>query len=106
MVAPGAYRVIVSPRAFDDLDRIIDYIKADSPSNAAKVVDRLWESMQRLRDMPHRYRVVQGLSRPRRAVRKMPVPPFLVYYRIDDTMQVVRVLTVRHGRRRQPRRFP
>ena len=48
MVAPGSYRVIVSPRAFDGLDRIIDYIKTDSPANAVKVVDRLWESMQRL----------------------------------------------------------
>jgi hypothetical protein len=50
----------------------------DSPANAANVVDRLWESMQRLSDLPHRYRVVQGMSRPKRAVRKMPVPPFLV----------------------------
>jgi hypothetical protein len=56
--------------------------------------------------LPHRYRVVQGASRPMRAVRRMPVPPFLVYYRIDDTTHVVRILTITHGSRRQPRRFP
>ena len=80
MVAPGPYRVIVSPRAFDDLDRILDHIRKDSPANAVGVIDRLWESMQRLSDLPHRYRVVAGMSRPGRAVRRMPVPPFLVYY--------------------------
>jgi plasmid stabilization system protein ParE len=105
MVAPGVYLVIVSPRAFDDLDRILDHIKAVSPANAAKVIDRLRESMQRLRDLPHRYRVVQGMSRPKRAVRRMPVPPFLVYYRIDEPLRVVRILTVTHGSQRQPRRF-
>jgi toxin ParE1/3/4 len=105
MVAPGAYRVIVAPRAFDDLGRILDYIKRDSPANAAKVIDRLWESMRRLRELPHRYRVVQAVSRPTRAVRRMPVKPFLVYYRVDESMRLVRILTVTHGSQRQPRRF-
>ena len=35
MVASGPYRVIVSPRALDDLDEILDYIKQASPACAA-----------------------------------------------------------------------
>jgi toxin ParE1/3/4 len=105
MVASGPYRVIVSPRAFDDLDEILDYVKQVSPANAAKVIDRLWAAVQRLNEMPHRYRVVQAMSRPSRAVRRMPVRPYLVYYRIDEAFHVVRVLTILHGHRRQPRRF-
>jgi len=40
-----SYRVIVSPRAFSDLDGILDYIKRQSPANAAKVIDLLWKAM-------------------------------------------------------------
>lgn len=105
MVASGPYRVIVSPRAFDDLDEILRYVKQASPANAVKVIDRLWAATRRLNEMPHRYRVVQGFSRPGRAVRRMPVRPYLVYYRIDEANHVVRVLTIRHGHRRRPRRF-
>ena len=102
---PRDYRVIVSPEAFDRMDGIIDYVAAQSPANAAKLIDRLWESMQSLRDLPHRHAVVSARRQPNRAVRRMVVAPYLVYYRVDDAARVVRILTVRHGRQRQPRRF-
>jgi plasmid stabilization system protein ParE len=35
----------------------------------------------------------------------MSVPPFIVYYRTDDKRRSVRILTIRHGARRQPKRF-
>ena len=104
MVA-SSFQVILSARAFADLDGIVDYIKADSPLNAARVLDRLWESMQSLKDLPHRYPVIAYLRDPERSVRRMPVPPYLVYYRIVENLGVVRILTVRHGRQRQPRKF-
>jgi len=102
---PRGYRVIVSPEAFDDMDGIIDYIAPQSPANAAKLIDRLWESMQGLKDLPHRHGVVSARREPKRAVRRMLVAPYLVYYRVDDAARVVRILTVRHGRQRHPRRF-
>lgn len=104
MVAAETDQVMVSPRAFADFDQILDYIGQSSPGNARRVIDRLWESMHRLKDLPHRYRVVYGRAR-NGAVRRMPVPPFLVYYRVDEPTRVVRVLTVTHGARRQPRSF-
>ena len=104
VVAP-AYRVIVSPTAFSDLDRILDYLKGQSPANAVKVIDRLWESMVRLRDFPHRHRVVQRSHAAAREVRRMPVPPYVVYYRVAEQEHVVRILIVRHGKQRQPKRF-
>lgn len=102
---PAPWRVIVAPRAFADLDEIWEYIKQTSPANAVKVIDGLWQAMQSLREFPRRYQVVSAHSRPRKAVRRMPVPPYLVYYRVLEGAHVVRVLTVRHGRQRQPRRF-
>ena len=100
-----SYRVIVSPRAFSDLDAILDYVTLRSPANARRVIDRLWEAMHGLARLPRRYRVVSGPRQPGRSVRRMPGSNYLVYYRIDDQQQVVRILSVWHGARRQPKRF-
>jgi len=35
----------------------------------------------------------------------MPVPPFIVYYRIIERSAAIRILMIRHGARRAPRRF-
>jgi plasmid stabilization system protein ParE len=42
---------------------------------------------------------------PAKAVRRMPVPPFLIYYRIDEARKAVGIVTIRHGKQRPPRRF-
>ena len=99
------YRVIVSRRAFSNLNEILDYIKIDSPVNAVRTVDRLQKAMESLHMFPLRYPVVVGSKRSRGAVRRMPVSSYLVYYRVSEIEKVVRVLTVRHAARRQPRRF-
>ena len=102
---PPTYRVILSPRTFAHLDEILAHIGQNSPTNAAATIDRLWEAMNGLADLPHRYSIVQGRHRPATAVRRMPVPPYLVYYRVLEPLHVVRIITVRQGARRQPRRF-
>jgi plasmid stabilization system protein ParE len=102
---PRTYRVIVLPEAFDDLDRIIGHIAPDSPQNAATTLDRLWEACQSLALFPHRHRVYQHRADTAKTVHAMPQPPFMIYYRVDEARGTVRVLTVRHGARRQPRRF-
>ena len=99
------YRVIASPRAAAELDEIQAYIAQDSPAGAATVMARLREAMQSLEALPHRYPIYQGKRRPATAVRRLPVSPYLIYYRIDDQAHVVSVVTVRHGARKPPRRF-
>jgi plasmid stabilization system protein ParE len=69
------------------------------------MIDELWSAMQSLRLLPHRFKVHENRKDTRLTVRSMPVPPFLVYYRIDDQTHAVRILHVRHGHRRQPKRF-
>ena len=98
-------RVILSRRAFDELDQILAYIARESASNAAKVIDRIQSAIASLSELPYRYRTVQGRSTAPRAVRRMPVPPFLVYYEVIALHRTVRVLTIRHARQKQPRRF-
>ena len=103
---PARYRVIFSRRAATDLQLIHDYIQRESPQNAAAVATELIGAIDSLELLPHRYPVHRGHRPPAAAVRRMPVPPFLVYYRVTDRPRVFGVITIRHGSRRQPRRFP
>lgn len=102
---PATHRVILQAEAFKDLDAIIDYIKQHSPRNAASMVDRLWEACQSLDQLPYRYKVHRSSRRPDRVVYSMPVPPYIVYYRVVRRPPTVRILTIRHGARLPPRRF-
>ncbi len=103
---PAEYRVILMPEAFEDIDEIVDYIKQVSPQSTAGVIQRLQDATQSLQFLPHRYKVHRSTRRADRVIRSMPVPPWVVYYRIIEQPPTVRVLTIRHGARRQPKRFP
>ena len=99
------YRIIMSSESAADLKSLHAYISLDSPDSAAKMVERILTAIESLKLFPHRT-VAQHTSRGlRQAVRSVPVPPYIVYFRVLDDERVVRILTVRHGARRRPRRF-
>jgi addiction module RelE/StbE family toxin len=102
---PTRYRILFSARAAADLASIHQYIQRDSPQNATSVAAELVVAVDSLELLPHRYPIYQGRGNAMREVRRMPVPPFLIYYRIDDARSSVGVITIRHGKQRQPRRF-
>ena len=102
---PDRYRIIILPAAADDLVAICPYIERDSPQNAALVAQRLIDAVDSLTVLPRRYKVHEHRKDRAKDVHSMPVPPFIVYYRVDETHLTVRILTIRHGSRRQPRRF-
>jgi toxin ParE1/3/4 len=100
-----AFHVIISPEAATDLQELHDFISLDSPQNAAKMVGRILDAIATLEIVPHR-NVVQRLSRKiTNPVRSLPVKPYIVYFRVLDQQQAVRILAVRHAARRRPRRF-
>jgi toxin ParE1/3/4 len=99
------YRVIITPRAGADLQDIYDYIAQDSRDNAAAMVTRILDALEPLKHFPHRTvqeRQGNGLRYP---VRSLPVPPYIVYFRVLEEDRVVRILHVRHGARRPPQRL-
>jgi plasmid stabilization system protein ParE len=99
------YRVIITPRASSDIESIHRFIEQDSPQNAAGMIQKLIDAIDSLQILPHRYSIYSGARRPSTAVRKMVVYPYLLYYRVDDGRRQVDVVTIRHGKRRQPRSF-
>ena len=99
------YRVIITPRAGMGLAGIHRYIATDSVPNAARVAESLIAAVDSLELFPHRHAVYEGRRQPSKSVRRMPVPPFLIYYRVDDANRAVQVVAVIHGKRQQPKRF-
>ena len=99
---PDTYLVRITPRALADLEAIFDYIRRDSPQNAAAMIARLLDAVDGLDLLPHRFDVPRVGTVRGRQVRSMPVRPYLVRYRIDEARKVVYVLRVRHGARRRP----
>lgn len=63
------------------------------------------EAIDSLEAFPHRHPVYKGSRQPSDIVRRMPVRPFLAYYTVDDARGVVHVVSILHGKRRQPKRF-
>src|SRR5947208_17053295 len=100
-----AYEIRLMPEAARDLQQIFDYVEKDSPQHAPAIVKRILDAIDSLQQLPRRCKVHRSSRTPRRVVRSMSVPPYIIYYRVYDQDQVVEVLTVRHGARRQPRRF-
>lgn len=102
---PDYHRIVILPEAFENLAGIYDYIEKDSPQNAIVVARKLIEAIDSLELFPRRYKVHVSSRIADRVVHSMPVPPFIIYFRVIDAEQVVEVMTIQHGARRQPRRF-
>jgi len=69
------------------------------------MVDRILASIDLLKVFPHRYAIEFSYRGLPKQVRSLPVQPYVVYFRVLDRERVVRILTIRHGARRRPRRF-
>lgn len=100
---PDHYRIRIMPRASNDLVSICSFIEQHSLQNAASVASELVAAIDSLEILPHRYKIHEHREDPAKSIRSMPVPPFIVYYRIVDRLLVVEVLTVRHGERLPPK---
>ena len=99
------YEVRISGEASADLLAIHEYVRQDSPQNADELLARLFAAIDSLKTFPHRYSIYRRTRKPKRIIRSMVVSSFIVYYHVMDADRAVRILTVRRGTRRQPRRF-
>lgn len=99
------YRVTITPRAIEELMSICSYVELESPQAAAAIAQDLLDAIDSLVLFPRRFKVHERRKEAGKIVHSMPVRPFLVYYRVDDRNSLVEVLSVRHGKRLQPKRF-
>ena len=89
-------RVIYSSEALADLERIIDFLLAASPENAAAALAQIESAVLILRAHPRIGRRVDG---PRRElVISHGAAGYLALYRYDPRADLVRILRIRHQR--------
>ena len=91
------YNVGLLPAAYSDLDEIFDYIMANNPQAAAKVLDSIVELLHRLESYPQSGKLLIERSLKKYNFRMVIVDPYIAFYRfIDNKILVYRIL---HGAR-------
>lgn len=99
------YSIHITAEASKDLDDIFRWIATHSEQNALRLVESLRSQIHRLADFPGKYEVYRRARAGRPDVHSMAAPPYIVYFTILEAAREVRILTIRHGARRQPRSF-
>ena len=82
-------RVRWTTNAADDLERIVNYIRRDSPDAALRVAKTIFDGVAELRTFPNRGRI--GLVQGTRELVFARWPYIAVYEIIDDQVQVLRI---------------
>jgi plasmid stabilization system protein ParE len=100
----GGYRIQYSKRSIQDIKSIHKHIGKSSPAGAISMAQQIVDGIDTLAALPHRT-VVAGRKSSGLPVHSLPVPPYMVYFRVRDDIQLVRILRVRHGARRELKRF-
>ena len=88
-------RVEWTEPALDDMTAIRDYIAEDSPENAYRFIEHLFEAAEPLTNQPNMGRHVPEAERP--DVRELLYKDYRIIYRIKTDQ--IDILTVIHGNR-------
>ena len=89
------HRVVITGRALADLRSIRDYIARRSPDNAARFLEKLLVSLDRLEDAPQRHATAPEGGLVPYTLRQYVVKPYRILYRVEG--RTYQVLHVRHG---------
>jgi len=92
------YQVVCAKAAENDLKEIIEFISAENPGNALKILKNIKEKASNLYTLPERGRVVpelqdQGILQ----YRELVIPPWRLIYRIAE--HEIYVLSIIDSRR-------
>jgi toxin ParE1/3/4 len=91
------YKVVIAPRAIEDLRHIVLYVAPDRPDAAKRLGLALIEKTKVLGAFPFSGRVVPEFND--RLIRELILKPYRIVYRIDETAKVVGVARYWHGAR-------
>jgi toxin ParE1/3/4 len=86
-------KVILAPRAEDDLEAIGDFIALDNPGRAASYTDELLAKCETLSTLPERFPLVSRYIG--KQVRRCLHGRYLILYRVET--EVVRVIHIVHA---------
>jgi len=91
------YKVVLAPRAIDDLRDIVLYVAPDRPDAAKRLGLALIEKTKVLGSFPFSGRVVPEFDNP--LIRELILKPYRIVYRVDEVSRLVGVARYWHGAR-------
>jgi plasmid stabilization system protein ParE len=93
------YSVKISENAYQDIDDIAEYIAHinQQPLNSIRVVDAIFDTIQRIRLHPLAYKECAGLESKSKMYRKAICKSWLIIYRVQNSE--ITVLGVLYGSR-------
>ena len=92
------FKVLIADSALADLKEIVEFVAEDNREAAIRVGEKLVAQALSLATMPQRF----PFHEKERGIRKMVVPPFLIFYVCDESASVVNILHFWHGARQRP----
>jgi toxin ParE1/3/4 len=94
------YKVIWTDEAIADLRELVAFISKDNPSAAVKLGETLIQKSMILAEHPRIGRMLR--KSPTDSLREMSVPPYRIFYQIDENALAIHIRFVWHGARREP----
>ena len=91
-------RLRLTPRAAIDIEGIADFIKARDPRAAVRVRSAILTSLRTLTQFPRAGRR-QSLPDVRKFITRRY--GYIIYYRVDDDLSEIAILTIQHGSQRR-----
>jgi toxin ParE1/3/4 len=92
------FKVLIAESAIADLKEIVEFVARDDAEAATRLGNKLIAHALSLQTMPQRF----PFHDQQRGIRKMPLPPFLIFYTCDETAHAVNIIHFWHGARRSP----
>lgn len=94
------YRIIWSPEALTHLEQLVRFVSKDNPTAAAKLGDAIIEKVLFLSNFPRLGKIFRevGLE----TLREISVPPYRIFYEINDAGRRIEILSIWHGAREEP----
>lgn len=92
------YKIMLSPRAFRDIDDIFSYIALEkmSPENAKGQTDRIWAALKKLDTFPQSHQERTEGRYARKGYRQLLIDNYIAIFRIDEVTKTVYVITVQY----------
>lgn len=95
------YKVIITPRAFREINKIYDYISGDlyAEKAAKRLMEKVEEEVQRLKYAPEIHTQIEKYDDLKRKYRRIVIKNYVILYTIDEENKIVYVSHMYYGRR-------
>lgn len=91
------YKVVLAPRAIEDLRDIVLYVAPERPDAAKRLGLALIERTKMLGSFPFSGRIVPEFGNP--SIRELILKPYRIVYRLDEQAKSIGIIRYWHGAR-------